>query len=187
MIAATKVREGMVLLIDGELCRVLKKDHVTPGKGHAHVQATLRNLKTGNSFPTRWNSDDKLEPARLDAVEMEYLYDDGEEYHLMNTENYEQIAVGHDLFGDAIHYILPNNRVTVTFFEEKPVGIDLPLNVDLKIVEADAAIKNQTATTSYKKAVLETGLVVMVPPFVNAGETIRVNTETNEYVERVSK
>jgi elongation factor P len=187
MINATKLKAGMIVLHKKELCQVLKKDHVTPGKGKAHVSGVFRNVKTGTSFPFRFNSDEKIERAHLEEREMEYLYDDDTQYHFMNTENYEQIAVNHDFIGEAIRYVLPNTKIKVTFFDGSPVGIDLPLNVDLKITEADAAIKNQTATTSYKKAVLETGLTVMVPPFVESGETIRVNTESGEYVERVSK
>ena len=120
----------------------------------------------------------------MEELEMEYLYDDGERYHLMNTENYEQIVMDHEMFGDAIQYILPNNRVKVTFFEGNPVGVDLPSTVVLKVTEAEPSVKKQTATGSYKKCTVETGLVVMVPPFVEAGDSIKVNTETGEYLER---
>ena len=184
MITATKMKPGMMIIHNGELCRVLKVDHITPGKGHAHLQVNLRNIKKGNSFPYRWNSDDKIEKAFLETHKMEYLYDDGEIYHLMNTENYEQIEMDHDMFGEAIKFILPNNRVEVTFFDGKPVGIDLPKTVDLKVTEADATVKRQTASSSYKKCVVETGLTVMVPTFIEAGNVIRVDTESGDYVER---
>lgn len=184
MISATKLKAGMMILFNGELCRVLKVDHVTPGKGHAHVQANLRNLKTGNSFPERWNSDDKIEKAFLETHEMQYLYDDGEVYHLMNTENYEQIAMGHEMFGDAIKYILPNNNVLVTFYDGNPVGLELPKTVDLKVTEAESVVNKQTASSSYKKSIVETGITVMVPTFIKAGDVIRIDTETGDYVER---
>jgi len=184
MIVATKLRPGMMIIHEGNLCRVIKKDHVTPGKGKAHISATLRNVKSGNSFPCRWNSDGKIERAFLEEHEMEYLYDDGGRYHLMNTETFEQIEMDHDMFGDAIKFILPNNRVMVTFFEGVPVGIDLPSTVVLKVTEAAPALKKQTATGSYKKCTVETGLVVMVPPFVSVGDSIKVNTETGDYLER---
>jgi len=184
MIVATRLRVGMMVIHEDNLCTVLKVDHVTPGKGKAHISAILRNVKTGNSFPCRWNSDDKIDRAFLEERRMEYLYDDGDRYHLMNTETYEQIEVDKEMFGDAIKFILPNNHVVVTFFEEKPVGIELPSSVVLEVTEAAPAVKKQTATGSYKRCVVETGLSVMVPPFVNAGDKIRVNTENGEYLER---
>ena len=184
MITATKIRIGMMIIHNGELCRVLKKDHVTPGKGNAHMSAILRNLKTGNSLPARWNSGDKIEQAFLEEHEMEYLYDDGETYHLMNTKNFEQIIMNHEMFGEAINYILPNMKVQVTFYEDKPVGVDLPQKVVLKVTDAPPAIKNQTATSSYKRCTVETGLEVMVPPFVETGDSIKINTESGEYLER---
>jgi len=187
MIPANKVKAGSVVIIDGELCKVLKRHHHTPGNLRAMVQAVLRNIKTGNSFPLRWAADEKIEVAFLDEREMEYLYDDGTSYNLMDTTNFEQITVDHDFFGEAIQYVLPNTKVKITFHEGVPVGVNLPQTVDLEITDCDAAIKNQTATTSYKRATMETGLTVMVPPFITRGEKIRVNTETGEYVERVGK
>ena len=184
MITATRLRPGMMVIHEGELHRVLKVDHVTPGKGKAHVSATLRNVKSGNSTPCRWNSDDRIERAFLEEHQMEYLYDDGERYHLMNTENYEQIEMDHEMFGEAIDYILPNMKVQVTFHEGQPVGIDLPSTVVLKVVEAEPALKGQTASSSYKRCKVETGLTVMVPAFVVAGDSIRIKTESAEYVER---
>ncbi len=184
MITATRLRPGMMVIYQDQLHRVLKVGHVTPGKGKAHVSATLRNVKSGNSTPCRWNSDDKIERAFLEEHQMEYLYDDGERYHLMNTENFEQIEMGHEMFGEAINYILPNVKVQVTFFEGQPVGIDLPSTVVLKVVEADPAIRKQTAQSSYKRCKVETGLEVMVPNFVEAGDSIKVKTESAEYVER---
>jgi len=174
----------MMIIYNGDLHRVLKVDHVTPGKGKAHVQATIRNIKSGNSLPTRWNSDDKIEQAFLEEHEMQYLYDDGERYHLMNTSTYEQIEMDHEMFGDAINYILPNGNVKVTFYEGQPVGLDLPQTVDLMVVEADPAIRKQTAQATYKRCKVETGLEVMVPNFIEAGTKIRINTETGEYQER---
>ncbi len=184
MIVATKLRPGMMIIHDGDLHRVLKVDHVTPGKGKAHISAILRNIKSGNSTPARWNSDDKLERAFLEEHTMQYLYDDGERYHLMNTENYEQIEMDHEMFGEAINYILPEMKVQVTFYEGQPVGLDLPQTVDLEVVEAEPAIKKQTASASYKRCKVVTGLEVMVPNFIEAGDRIRINTETGEYQER---
>lgn len=184
MIAATKLRPGMMILHDGELCRVMKIDHVTPGKGKAHVAANVRNIKTGNQMPCRWNSDDKIERAFLEEHEMQYLYDDGEQYHLMNTENFEQIVMDHEMFGDAIKFILPDNKVEVTFYDGNPVGIDLPKTVDLKVTQADPALKKQTASAQKKNCTVETGLVVQVPAFVEEGDVIRIDTESGDYLER---
>jgi elongation factor P len=184
MIVATRLRTGMMIIHEGQLCRVLRVEHVTPGKGKAHVQATVRNVKAGNSMPCRWNSDDKIERAFLEEHQMEYLYDDGDRYHLMNTETYEQIEMDHETFGEAINFILPNHKVMITFYEGSPVGIDLPPTVDLKVVEAEPALKKQTASSSYKRCKVETGLTVMVPSFIKAGDVIRVSTETGEYQER---
>ena len=184
MIVATKLRPGMMIIHEGALCRVLKIDHVTPGKGKAHVAANVRNIKTGNQFPCRWNSDDKIERAFLEEHEMQYLYDDGDQYHLMNTENYEQIVMDHEMFGDAIQFILPDNSVKVTFYDGNPVGIDLPQTVDLKVIQADAALKKQTASAQKKNCTVETGLVVQVPAFVEEGDVIRIDTESGEYLER---
>ncbi len=184
MIVATKVRVGMMIIYEGELCRIIKREHVTPGKGKAHVSGILRNVKTNTSFPFRWNSDVKIERAFLEDHEMEYLYDDGEKYYLMNTSSYEQIEMDHEMFGEAINFVLPNTKVTVTFFEGNPVGIELPQNVVLKVIDAEPSVKKQTATGSYKRCTVETGLVVQVPPFVEANDLIRVNTESGDYLER---
>ena len=184
MIVATKLRVGMMVIHDGDLCRVLKVDHVTPGKGKAHISAILRNVKTENSFPSRWNSDEKIERAFLEEHEMQYLYDDGDRYHLMNTTSFEQIEMDHEMFGEAINFILPNQNVMVTFYEGNPVGIELPQTVALKVIEAEPSVKKQTATGSYKKCKVETGITVMVPAFVEAGDSIKINTESGDYLER---
>lgn len=187
MVQANRLRPGTVILFDGELCRILSVFHHTPGNLRAMLQAKMRNVKTGIQFEHRFRATEDVETAFLEEHEMEYLYDDGDQYHLMNTENFEQIIMDHEMFGDAIKYVLPNNRVRVTFYEDRPVGIQLPKTVDLKVVDADASMKRQTASASYKKCTVETGLVVMVPPFVEAGDVIRIDTESGEYLERASK
>jgi len=187
MVQANRLRAGHVIIFNGELCRVMSVLHLTPGNLRAMVQAKLRSLKSGTQFENRFRATEDVESAFLEQHEMEYLYDDGDQYHLMNTENYEQIVMDHEMFGDAIKYILPNNRVKVTFHEGSPVGIELPKTVDLKVTEAEASVKRQTASASYKKCTVETGLVVQVPPFVEAGDVIRIDTESGEYLERASK
>ena len=187
MVQANRIRIGTVIIFEGDLCRVISTQHHTPGNLRAMVQAKMRSLKSGVQFEHRFRATEDVETAFLEEHEMEYLYDDGDQYHLMNTENYEQIVMDHEMFGDAIKYILPNNRVKVTFYEGSPVGVHLPKTVDLKVTDAEAAVKKQTASSSYKKCTVETGLVVQVPPFVDAGDIIRIDTETGEYLERAGK
>jgi elongation factor P len=163
MVQANRLRAGTVIIFDGELCRVLSTLHHTPGNLRAMVQAKMRNVKSGIQFEHRFRATEDVETAFLEEHEMEYLYDDGDQYHLMNTSNYEQIVMDHEMFGDAIKYILPNNRVRVTFYEDRPVGVQLPKTVDLKVIDAEASVKRQTASASYKKCTVETGLVVLVP------------------------
>lgn len=184
MAQANRIRAGAVIIFNGELCRVLSVTHLTPGNLRAMVQAKMRNIKTGVQFENRFRATEDVELAFLETHQMEYLYDDGERYHLMNSETYEQIEMDREMFGDAINYLLPNTKVQVTFYEGQPIGIELPSTVVLKVVEAEPAVKKQTASASYKKCVVETGLTVMVPAFVEAGDSIRIKTESGEYVER---
>ncbi len=187
MVQANRLRPGNVIMFEKELCRVLSTMHHTPGNLRAMVQAKLRVVKTGTQFEHRFRATEDVEAAYLEEREMEYLYDDGDHYHLMDTSNYEQIVMDHEMFGDAIKFILPNKRVKVTFYEGSPVGVDLPKTVDLKVTEADGSVKRQTASATYKKCTVETGLVVQVPPFVEAGDVIRIDTESGEYLERANK
>lgn len=184
MVQANRIRSGSVIIYDGELCRVMSVTHLTPGNLRAMVQAKMRTVKTGIQFEHRFRATEEVEAAFLDEHEMEYLYDDGDRCHLMNTETFEQVEMNHDMFGDAIKYILPNQKVMITFYDGNPIGIDLPSAVVLKVTEAEPVVKRQTASSSYKRCTVETGLVVMVPPFVEAGDKIKVNTETGEYLER---
>ncbi|MFH1829488.1 MAG: elongation factor P [Pseudomonadota bacterium] len=184
MVQANRIRAGSVILFNGELCRVLSVTHLTPGNLRAMVQAKMRNIKTGVQFENRFRATENVEMAFLEKHQMEYLFDDGERYHLMNTENYEQIEMDREMFGDAIHYLLPNTKVEVTFYDGNPIGVDLPSTVNLKVVEADPSLKKQTASSSYKKCVVETGLTVMVPAFIKAGDVIKISTESGEYLER---
>lgn len=184
MVQANRLRAGSVIIYKGELCRVMSVTHLTPGNLRAMVQAKARNIKSGVQFEQRFRATEDVEAAFLEKHQMEYLYDDGERFHLMNSETYEQIEMDREMFGDAIHYLLPNTKVEVTFHEGSPVGLELPATVDLKVTNAEPSMKKQTASASYKKCTVETGLTVMVPPFVEAGDKIRVSTETGEYLER---
>ncbi len=184
MVSANRIRGGSVIIFEKELCRVITVTHLTPGNLRAMVQAKLRRLKDGIQFEHRFRATEDVESAFLEEHEMQYLYDDGERYHLMNTETYEQIEMDHEMFGEAINFILPEQKVQVTFYEGNPIGVDLPKSVTLTVIEADPFVKKQTATGSYKKCKVETGLEVQVPPFVDVGDKIRISTETGEYQER---
>lgn len=184
MISATGLRRGMVIRKDGELFSVFSFTHLTPGNKRGFVQSKLRNLRTGALIDHRFRSVDTVERVALEQQEMEYLYKDGTDYVFMNTTTYEQVHLGEDLLGNSILYLVPNITIRVEFFQQTPVGIQLPTTVDLEVVETEPGLKSATASSVNKPAKLETGLVVQVPPFVNAGEKVRVETNSGAYLER---
>ncbi|MBI4367450.1 MAG: elongation factor P [Deltaproteobacteria bacterium] len=184
MISATQIRQGMIIVHGGQLFRVMNVTHLTPGNKRAIIHTQLRNLKSGTQAEVRFSSDDKIDRAILELHEMEYLYAEGEHYHFMNTATYEQVSMSKEMLGNAVSYLLPNTKVECDFYDGQPVGIELPPTVTLKVVEAEPTVKRGTASSSYKQATLETGAAVRVPPFVEAGDVIKVNPATGEYVER---
>ncbi len=184
LINVTSIRVGNILEVNGALWRVMKTQHVTPGKGVACMQVEMRNIETGNKTNKRFNSTERVERVILTQREMQYLYADGEDHHFMDTENYDQITLSSDMLEHVLPYLLPETMVTVEFHDERPLNVQLPQSVTLKVVECDAAIKGQTATGSYKPGKLETGASIMVPPYLEAGTRVRVNTESGEYIER---
>jgi len=183
---ANDLRPGMVIKHNNELYSVHKAEHRTPGNLRAFVQARMRNLRTGALIDHRFRSEDTVERAVLDEVEMQYLYSDGDSYHFMNTSNYEQIHLHKDVIGDRTPFLAPDVMIKVEYYEGRPVDIELPATVDLKVVQTGPGIKGGSATNVGKPARLETGLVVQVPPFINEGETIRVDTAEGTYLERAS-
>ncbi len=185
MINATDIRKGIIIKHEGELYQVLTYHHATPGNLRGFVQVKLRNLNSGTQKDFRFRSTDRVEKAFLDTQEMSYLYSDGEMYHFMNSETYEQVSLSKDHLGDAVDYLLPETTITVDFYEGKPVGVELPSNVELKVVETEPGIRSATVSNVTKPAKLETGLVVQVPSFVSEGDTLKINTVTGEYVSRV--
>ncbi|MFN7920770.1 MAG: elongation factor P [Bryobacteraceae bacterium] len=184
MLSATQLRPGMVIKFNNDLYSIFKTEHRTPGNLRGFVQAKMRKLSSGAMIEHRFSSEDRVERAVLDEHEMEYLYDDGEAYHFMNTENYEQMHLNRDLLGDAVNYIKPGFKCIVVFYEGKPLGVDLPPSVELLIVETEPGIKGATVSNVTKPAKLETGLIVQVPPFISEGERIRVSTTDGSYLER---
>lgn len=174
----------MVIKFNNELYSIFSVFHRTPGNLRGFVQAKMRSLKSGAMIEHRFSSEDRVERAVLEEHEMEYLYDDGEYYYFMNTENYEQMHLTKELLGDGVQYITPQLKVTVVFHEGKPISVELPPTVDLTVVETEPGIKGASVSNVGKPAKLETGLVVTVPPFINAGEKIRVSTSEGTYLER---
>ncbi|MDH5650039.1 MAG: elongation factor P [Gammaproteobacteria bacterium] len=183
-ISAFEIRPGHLLEYNGKLWRVSKIQHVKPGKGGAFMQVEMKDIAAGTKLNERFRSEDKVEKAHVEARLMQYLYEDGDNLVFMDNESYEQISIPKEDLEDQMGYLLPNTDVTVTFFEQRPIGLELPSNVILEVVETDAAIKGQTASGSGKPARLETGLTVTVPTFINVGDKLKINTGTGEYVER---
>ncbi len=183
-IAATQVRPGMVIKFNNELYSIFKMEHRTPGNLRGFVQVKMRKLSSGTMVEHRFSSEDRVEKAALDEQEMEYLYDDGEYFYFMNTESFEQMHLTKDLLGDATFFLIPNLKVAVEFYEGKPMSVELPPTVDLKVVETEPGLKGATVSNVTKPAKLETGLVVQVPPFISEGEMIRVSTSEMAYLER---
>lgn len=184
MIAATQLRVGMSILYNGEPFKVVSVQHITPGNWRGMVQTKMKNLKTGSAVENRFRSEDKLEKAHMEQHEMEYLYNSGADYCFMNTETYEQVSLSAEELGDNVYYLIPNIRFMVDFYEGKPVGIEPPQVVELKVVDTAPNLKSATVTNTLKPATMETGLVVNVPAFINIGEKIRVDTTEGKYLER---
>lgn len=183
-IKSQEIRPGNVLEHENKLWVVSKAQHVSPGKGSAFVQVEMKDFKTGLKTNLKYLSGDVVERVRIDEEEMVYLFSDDHTATFMNEQNYEQIGIDRELIGDAIVYLQDGMKVSVSMYDATPVAVTLPAKVVLKIVEADPVVKGQTAASSYKPAILENGVKVMVPPFIEAGIKIVVNTEDNSYVER---
>jgi elongation factor P len=174
----------MCILFEGDVCRVMNVHHVTPGNWRGFVQVRMRSLKSGNSFEHRFGSTEKVERAILETHQMEYLYSDPSGHHFMNQETYEQISMDDETLGETMQYLLPNTVIQVDFYDERPVGIELPNTVTLEVVDTEPSLKGATASASYKPAKMETGLTVMVPPFIEVGTKILIDTRENKYLSR---
>ena len=183
-IPATQLRPGMIVKHNNDLHTVFSVAHRTPGNLRAFIQAKLRNLRTGAMFEHRFRSPDPIDRVIVDEIPMEFLYADGDDYYFMNTENFEQTHLRRDTLGDAVEYLTANLQIKVEFYDGKAVGIELPQTVDLKVVETEPGLKSATASSVTKPAKTETGLVVQVPPFINEGEIIRVDTAEGAYLSR---
>jgi elongation factor P len=185
MIAATQIKRGMTIKLNGELYRVFSFQHITPGNWRGMVQTKLKSLKSGSIIEHRFRSEDRVERAFLETHQMEYLYTDGSDYYFMNTATFEQFHLPMDLLEDSIPFLTPNIQIQVEFYEGRPIGLELPPSVVLKVVSTEPALRGATVSNVNKPATLETGLVIQVPPFINEGEVIRVDTSEGKYLERV--
>src|SRR5512142_1541701 len=183
-VQATRLRKGMLVKRGDDLYRIIDLQHKTPGNLRGFVQVRMRNIRNASLLDHRFRAEEDVERATLDEREMQYMYRDGDSFHFMDNNNYEQIHIDAEALGDSVNYLIPEMVINVEFYGSEPVGIELPQTVDLKVQETAPAIKGATASAKMKPAPTETGLVVQVPPFINEGDLIRVNTETGEYQSR---
>src|SRR5579875_418100 len=183
MVKATQLRPGMIIQHEGELYSIFSVEHRTPGNKRGSMQTRMRNLRTGAIVDYKFRAEDFVERAVLDEVDYEFLYGDGD--HFMNLQTYEQITLGPDLLGEAVDYLVPNLAVKLQFYEGRPIGVLLPDTVDLTVVETEPGLQKATASAVMKPAKLETGLVIQVPPFINVGDRVRVDTSEGRYIQRV--
>ena len=178
------MKKGMLIKIGQDLFRVLELQHVTPGNLRGFVRVKFRNIRNGTLSDQKLRSEDFVDRATLDEREMQYMYRDGDAFHFMDTSSYEQLHIDAEALGDNVNYLIPDALIKVEFYGTEPVGIELPQTVDLVVEDTAPGIKGATASNQIKPARLETGLVVNVPPFVNNGDKVRINTETGEYLSR---
>jgi elongation factor P len=184
-VKATQLRPGMVIQHEGQLFTVFSVDHRTPGNKRGSMQTRMKNLRNGTMIDYRFRAEEFVDRAILDEVEFEYLYNEGDEFHFMNTQTYEQMQMTREELGETVYYLIPNTTVKIEFFEEKPIGVDLPDTMELKVLETEPTLQKATASAVMKPATLETGLVIQVPPFVNSGDRVKVDTTEARYVQRV--
>ena len=183
-IPATQIRRGMVLVFEGQPCRIIEFRHHTPGNLRAMVQAKLKNLKSGSSFEHRFRAADTVEPASMETHDLEFLYQGGDTYHFMNTENYDQLEMDAETLGDNAQWLQPGMKILAEYYDGRPIGLQLPQYVVLEIVDTAPVMKTATKTASSKPAKLENGVTINVPEFVATGERVRVNPSTGEYMDR---
>src|SRR5688572_19295058 len=181
---ATQIRRGMVIVFENDPCRIVEFRHHTPGNLRAMVQAKLKNLRSGNSFEHRFRAADSIEKASMETHELEFMYQGGDTYHFMNTENYDQLEMDGEALGDNAQWLQPGMKIIAEYYNGRPIGIQLPNSLVLEIVDTAPVMKSATKTASTKPAKLENGATVNVPEFLGTGEKIKVNPNTGEYIER---
>jgi elongation factor P len=185
MIAATQMKVGNLIMHNGKPHRVTAVVHRTPGNLRGFVQATLVNIESGSKNEHRFSSEDKVERATLDEHTLQYSYRAGDDFHFMNTDNYEMVSLGKDVLGDAVGYLIDGMTITAMYFEGRVVGIEVPMFVELVVSETTPNIKGAAVQNTSKPAIMETGLEIKVPPYIESGNKVRIDTRTGEFVERV--
>jgi elongation factor P len=185
MVKATQLRPGMIIQHEGDLYTVFSVEHRTPGNKRGSMQTKMRSLRTGSIIDYRFRAEEFVERAIMDEVEFEFLYGDATGYHFMNSQTYEQISLDKELLGETTDYLIPNLQVKIEFYEGKPMGVLLPDTVDLTVTATEPTMQKATASAVGKPATLETGLVITVPPFVNEGDKVKVDTSEGRYIQRV--
>ena len=184
MVSAGDFRNGVTLEIDGQVVQILEFQHVKPGKGAAFVRTKLKNVINGGVVERTFRPTEKFPAARIDRVDMQYLYADGDLYNFMDVNTYEQIALSTDVVGDALKFVKENETVKVCSYNGKVFSVEAPLFVELEVTDTEPGIKGNTATGATKPAIVETGAKIMVPLFVNQGDKIKIDTRTGEYTSR---
>jgi elongation factor P len=185
MISTSDLRKGVVIELDGDLWQILDYHHLKIGRGSAQVRIKLRNVKRGGTVERSFQAGDKWPRAQLDHRQIQFMYQDGNDYHFMETESYEQFSVSGEQLDDAVHYLKDGMLLDRTSYEGETIGVELPVTVDLKVIETEPGFAGDTQSGARKPATLETGLTIQVPIFVNEGDTIRVDTRTGEYQTRL--
>ena len=185
-ITANEIKPGMIIEHKNDYWNVLKTQHVKPGKGGAFNQVELKSVIKGTKLNERFRSSETVEKAEVDEKKFNFLYIDGDNCHFMDNKNFEQISIMKSIIGEKNKLLSENLEVTITFMEEKPISVDLPNNIECKIETTDAVVKGQTAASSYKPAKLDNGININVPPFIESGEKIILDTRTLEYVKKVN-
>ncbi len=186
MIGVEQLRKGTIFTLDGELYRVLEYEHRKMGRGQATIRVKARNLRSGATIEKTFPSGNKVQDVRLDHANVQYLYHDGHFYYFMDTETFEQVMLTEEQLGEMIRYLIDGLELKLETYQGEPISIELPKTVDMKVVEAEPGFAGDTANAPTKSCTTETGLKVQVPLFVQAGDVIRVNTETGQYITRVT-
>ena len=185
MVSAGDFRNGITLEIDGQVMQVMEFQHVKPGKGAAFVRTKLRNVIDGGVVERTFRPTEKFPQARIDRIDMQYLYQDGDLYNFMNVETYDQIAINSDIVGDSMKFVKENENVKVLSYNGSVFAIEPPLFVELEVTETEPGLKGNTATGATKPATVETGAQIQMPLFVNTGDKLKIDTRTGEYLSRV--
>jgi elongation factor P len=186
MIDSGEMRKGVTIELDDKLYQVLSYQHIKVGRGSAQVRLKMRDIRSGHTIERTFQASEKFRRARLESRFMQYLYNDGDSYYFMDEKTFEQIPISADQLGDALDYLKENTSVEVSSYKGKLIGVELPITVELEVVETGPGFKGDTATAGNKPAKLETGITIQVPLFINNGDVIKVDTRTGQYLERVS-